>query len=311
MLSCGEQPIGGVVQIAIDSSQALSTNLDCLTVPRFPLCLPASLLAVTLVLAAPRTSEAQSLWSTPYKPNQMAIEVLQPSLDAVPEEDISVLTGAASLWGSFLLTDRTTLTAGLPMARYASDTDGDTPVSITESQIGNPYVGVGVSSTRVPLLVEWGVRLPLASDSSAATWAGTGADLVHREAFAPDLFSTQLILNSRWELTRVAGVRFRGGPLLTVPTADNDGTAELFLRYGAQAWYEGDRYILGAGFTGRALVTERGTAFSDRTTHQVSGTVILNLPLVQPGLLLRTPLNGPGSDDVSLVVGLTLSITPE
>jgi len=77
-----------------------------------------------------------------------------------------------------------------------------------------------------------------------------------------------------------------------------------------QGWYEGDTYILGAGLIGRALVTERGGAFADRTTHQATGTLILNLPVVQPGVLLRVPLNGPGSDDASLVVGLTLSVTP-
>lgn len=270
---------------------------------------PALFLAVLVALAVPPASQAQSLWSTPYEPNQLALEVLQPSLDTPPGEDLSVLTGAATLWGSYLLTDRTTLVAGLPTARYASEIAGDAPTSIEETQIGNPYVGVGVSSTRVPLLVELGVRLPLAPDRTAAARAGTGADLAHRETFAPDLLSAQAILNARWDLTRIAGFRFRSGPLLTVPTQTDRGTTELFVRYGLQGWYEGDRYILGAGVTGRALVTERGGAFADRTTHQASGTLILNLSTVQPGVLLRVPLNGPGSDAVNLVVGLTLSVT--
>ena len=280
-----------------------------LTVPRFCSLFSTCFLAVLVALAVPPTSWAQSLWSTPYEPNQLVLEVLQPSLDTPPGEDLSVLTGAATLWGSYLLTDRTTLVAGLPTARYASEGTGDAPASVEEAQIGNPYVGVGVSSTRVPLLVELGVRLPLASERTAAVRAGTGANLAHREAFAPDLLAAQAILNARWDWTRSAGLRLRGGPLLTVPTQSDRSTTELFVRYGVQGWYEGDRYTLGAGLIGRALVTERGGAFADRTTHQAGGTLILNLSVVQPGVLLRLPINGPGSDEIGLVVGLTLSVT--
>jgi len=269
----------------------------------------AAFLAVLCALVPAQASSAQSLWSKPYAPNQIALEVLQPSLDAAPGEDLSVLTGAATLWGSHLLTDRTTLVVGLPTARYASEGDSSAPRSVTEHQIGNPYVGLGVSSTRVPLLVELGLRLPLAPDRPAAARAGMSADLAHREAFAPDLFSTQALLNTRWELTRMAGFRFRGGPLLTVPTQEARGTTELFVRYGVQGWYEGDTYILGAGLIGRALVTERGGAFADRTTHQATGTLILNLPVVQPGVLLRVPINEPDGAGVDVVVGLTLSVT--
>lgn len=269
-----------------------------------------SLLATALLsLALVPGSQAQSLWSTPYVPNQIALEVLQPTLSSGPDEDISVLTSANTLWGSHLVNDRTTVVVGVPVAYYQSTVEGDPPTDLTDTQFGNPYVGVGVSSTRVPLLIELGVRLPLAAEATAATRAGRAVDLVHREAFAPHTLSAQITLNTRWEWSRTTSLRFRGGPLLTLPTQDASGTTEVYTRYGVQGWYEGDRLIMGLGLTGRALISERGGAFADRTTHQASGVFIVNLPRVQPGLLIRAPINGPGSDDVDIVAGITLSVT--
>lgn len=217
------------------------------------------------------------------------------------------MTGAGVLGGSYLVSDRTTLVAEVPVAQYRAEIGDDDPASIEETALGNPYLGLGVSSTRVPLLAELGIRLPLAPDSNAATFAGVASDLDRSEAFAPQLFAAQVLLNTRWELSRETSVRLRGGPLLTTPTQDADGTTELFVRYSLQGWHEGDRYVLGIGLTGRAHVTESDLRLADRTVHQLGATLIFNFSRIQPGLLLRTPLNGPGSDAVGLVLGFTLS----
>jgi len=283
----------------------LTESFSAVIFPRTSSCLAVFVLLLGLW---PRSGTAQSLWTKPYEPNQVALELLQPSLDTPANETVSFLTGAGILSGSYLLNDRTTFVAEVPFAHYQSEVGEDDPTSISESMLGNPYVGLGVSSTRVPFLVELGVRLPIASDSSAATYAGTATDLDQSEAFVAHLLSAQLLLNARWELSRIASVRFRGGPLVTVPTQDDGSTTELFVRYSVQGWYEGERYVLGPGLTGRGLITEIGSNFSDRTTHQVGGTLIFNFPRVQPGVLVRTPLNGPGSDAVDLIVGITLSV---
>lgn len=279
-----------------------------MTVFRPPRCV-AALVALLLACALPRSGTAQSLWTKPYEPNQLTLEFLQPALDTAPDEELSLLTGAAIFGGSYLINDRTTFVAEVPIAHYRAEVDGDDPTSITETALGNPYLGMGISSTRMPLLFELGGRLPAASsDHSAAMRAGTTADLDRSEMFAPDLFSAHLLANARWELSwRTTSVRLRGGPLLTVPTQDN-GSTELYARYGIQGWREGERYVLGLGLTGRALLTGDGS-FADRTTHQVGGTLIFNFPRVQPGILARVPLNGPESDAVNLVVGVTLSVS--
>ena len=265
-----------------------------------------ALFALLFALATAQVGAAQSLWTKPYEPNQIGLELLQPALDTEPNEELSFLTGAGAVWGSYLLNDRTTLTAAVPFAHYRAEIGNDNPVSQSTSVLGNPYVGLGFSSTRVPFLVELGTRLPVVSERNAATFAGRATDLDHSEIFSPHLFSTQLLLNPRWELSRTASVRLRGGPLVTIPTQDNSDTTELFARYSAQSWVEGDRYIVGLGVTGRTLVTEGG-GFDNRTTHQAGGTLIFNFPSVQPGVLLRVPINGPESDAVGLIVGVTLT----
>ena len=213
------------------------------TVTRRRPFLHSLLLAVLLSLALVPASRAQSLWSTPYIPNQLTLEVLQPALEPAPGETISMLTSASTLGGSYLLTDRTTMVVGLPVAHYQSELEGDPSTELMETQIGNPYVGLGVGSTRAPLLVELGLRLPLAPDATAATRAGQATDLVHGEAFAPHTLSAQLMLNTRWERSRVLSVRLRGGPLVTIPTQGASGTTELYARYGLQGWYTGDLFI--------------------------------------------------------------------
>lgn len=264
------------------------------------------LLALLLALISLRPGAAQSLWTRPYQPNQISLELLQPALDTAPDEELSFLTGAGTLAASYLATDRTSLVVQVPFAHYASDVGAEDPASVSETTLGNPYLGLGLSSTRVPLFVELGARLPVASDSTAATFVGGATDLDRSEAFAPHLFSTHLIVNTRWELSRAVSVRFRGGPLLTTPTPDGTGSTELYARYSAQGWFEGDRYVFGFGLTGRAPFTEGGD-FTDVSAHQVGATLIFNVPYLHPGLLVRTPLNGPASDDVGVILGLTLS----
>jgi len=315
LCGCGEQPLHGVVQTAAryyrlhPPSILFGLLFPAVTVISLRTTRRAAVLGALLLVALMPATRAQSLWSTPYVPNQITLEVLQPTLQSAPTEDISVLTSASTLWGGYLLTNRTTVVIGMPVAHYQSTLEGEPSMDVTKTQIGNPYVGVGVSSTRVPLLVELGVRLPLAPDASAATRAGQATDLVHREAFAPNLFSAQIIANARWNWTRRFGLRLRGGPLLTAPTQGAPGTTEVYARYGVQAWQEGDRIVAGVGLMGRALLSERGGSFGDRTTHQATGMLILNLPRVQPGVLIRLPINDPSDTDIDVVAGLTLSVT--
>lgn len=260
------------------------------------------ILCMLILLGIGAQASAQSIWTRPYTPNRVAVELLHPSLDA--GDNLTSFTGAAFLSGTALLSERMAVTAEVPVARHATEAEA---ISTTESVLGNPYVGLDVIGVRTPLLLELGARLPVVSDTSAATSLGMLTDFDRSDAFAPHRLTTQALLNYRWELTRTLNLRLRGGPMLTVDT-EGDVPTELLARYSVQAWSEGDRFIWGLGATGRALVTEGGS-FDDRTTHYAGGTFMLNFERVHPGVIVQLPLNSAVADQVDWVMGLTLSVS--
>lgn len=284
--------------------------------------------AVLLLFGAP-CARAQPLWVRPYEPYQFSVEMLKPSIDTPPGEELSFFSSAWFVSGTALTSERMAITVEVPVAHYQSSVNDSetnapppeasearlfsssppTPRSGTRSKtvLGNPYIGMSLTSAETPILLEVGLRLPLASDSSAATRLGTLTDVDRREAFAPNTFSTQAFLNYRLGLTQRLSLRLRGGSLFALNTSSSD--AELLAQYSLQGWYEGNRLILGTGVTGRGLLTEEGS-IAERTVHHFSATLIANLPHFQPGVLVRTPLDSAISDTVDLVVGLTLSVSP-
>lgn len=246
----------------------------------------------------------QPIWTRPYAPNRISVEMLRPALDTPAADELEPFTGAAFVAGTFLASERMGLTVEVPVARYAKETGS---VSTAESVMGNPYIGLDITANRTPVLLELGARIPVLSDTSAAATLGTLSDADRSDAFAADLFTAQALLNYRIEFWRHYSLRLRGGPQLAVGTSD-DAATNLVGRYGLQIWREGERFIWGLGATGRALVTESGS-FDDRTVHHAGGTFLLNFERAQPGLFVQVPLNSDVSDQVNWVMGVTLSVS--
>ena len=98
------------------------------------------LLIVACLAALRPPASGQTVFSRPYQPNQIALEAFVPEL---PNDDASGRSGATFLTVTRSLSENIELTAELPVARYAAD-DSST------AAVGNPYVGVGLSSTSAP-----------------------------------------------------------------------------------------------------------------------------------------------------------------
>lgn len=246
------------------------------------------------------TAHAQTLWSRPYSPNQFAVEVLVPDTPA----EASWASGATFVTGTASLSDNIELATELPVARFGAS--GDSLSSTTA--LGNPYVGLGFSSTTFPVLLEIGARLPVASSSRAGR-IGSAADMGRLAAFREDEFSLSLLANGRIAVGRKTSVRFRAGgtyasfPASTSPSDSN--TTAWRLQYDAQLWHEGKRTITGLTFTGRATVSA-----PRRTQHHVALSLMGNWPRIQPGLVVGTSVNDLLQDGAfSPFAGLTLSIS--
>ncbi len=256
----------------------------------------ATLLLLSLLAPA---VQAQTIWSRPYAPNQVAIETLVPDTPA----DAGPGSGATFVTGTVSLSDNVEFAGELPIARAG----GENGVS-SSTALGNPYLGLGLSSTTLPVLVEVGTRLPVASSQRAGR-VGQGADMGRTAAFRRDEFSLSVLANGRFALGRYTSVRLRTGgsfasfPASTSPSDSNETAWRL--QYDAQLWREGDRLITGLSFTGRAVVSS-----PRRTRHHVALSLMANWTRVQPGLVVGTSVNDLVQDGAfSPFAGLTLSVS--
>lgn len=248
------------------------------------------------LLAAP--APAQTIWSRPYQPNQIALEAVVPDL---PDDDASVASGAAFLTATRSLNDNVELAAELPVARYATDATSSTAV-------GNPYVGFGLSSSSLPILIELGIRIP-ATPANAAPQAGRRADLGRTAAFRDESVAPSVLFNGRLPLGRRASLRLRSG--LTYASADRpdeEGTENRWrLPYSAQLWWDGERFMSGLSVEGRPLLSG---SEPDRSTHRAVVSVMLDGDRAQPGLFAGTGLDPLIQDGRFVAVaGLTMSVS--
>jgi len=242
--------------------------------------------------------QAQTLWSRPYEPNQLTVEAIVP--DAAAEGDFP--SGGTFVTGTASLSDNVELTAELPFARYRPSGNG----AGTSTALGNPFVGLGLSSTTVPFLFEVGVRIPAAPSNEAAQIGGA-ADVGRTPAFGPDEFSLSGLLNGRLEISRYSTARFRTGvEFSSRPSRSGpDRVQNWRLRYDVQLWREGDRFLTGFTFAGRARLSRSGDS-----RHHAGLSVMPNWNLVQPGLLAGTSLNDLFRDGKWVpFVGVTLSVS--
>lgn len=257
-----------------------------------------SFAALFLFWSAP--VQAQTIWSRPYQPNQIALEALVPER---PTANTSVGSGATFLTLTRSLTDNVELAAELPLARDAGNGGAS-------SAVGNPYVGLGLSSGSLPILLELGGRLPVVPTNSAQS-VGQRADVGRTAAFRNEDVSVSGLFNGRISLGRRTSLRLRTGLTYASAQVDTAGTRDgrWRLPYSAQLWREGDRFLTGLSIVGRPWLTDT-SANKGRSTNRAVFSVMLDRDRIQPGLLVGSGLN-PLFEEGQLVWigGFTLSIS--
>jgi hypothetical protein len=255
---------------------------------------------LTLLLGlCPLLADAQTLWSRPYEPNQVTVEALVP--DAA--DGAGLPTGATFVTATASITENIELSTELPIAHYRPASGGGG----SATALGNPFVGLGFSSTRVPLLFQLGARIPNAP-SNAATPIGSGTDVGRSPAFVPDEFSLTGLLNGRREIGQQSTARARVGlgyASRPSPLPAGDRRRDWRMHYDLQFWQERGWLLTGLTLTGRALLTSPGT-----TQHHATLSVMGDWTRVQPGLLVGTSLNDLVQDGTFVPFGgLTLSVS--
>ncbi len=247
------------------------------------------------------TVMAQTQFTRPYLPSTVSVEVVRPAFE---DETLSGDTGALFVTGSYTLNENVELVGELPVARAGGE--GLQPTTT----LGNPLFGFAFSSTRLPILVELGGRLPVAENNLAAR-LGQTADYGRGSAFLQDERQLYVLGNTRYQFSETVSIRVRGGLVYSV--FENEvGSAQrtekdLRLRYSAQAWREGDWLVLGFTFNGRGTTTAPG-GYGSKSTHHVAATAILDIGKIAPGITVGIPLDGSARDMAPFLLGLSVDV---
>ncbi len=270
----------------------------------------AALLGVALatVLAAAPQLQAQSLWLPRDSDHAVMLEMLRPNVERVDGE---IFSAAYFLSGRVCVSDRIAVVGELPYARFAGTVSYNSGYpfygfyfgDISESSIGNPYLGIETRATSTPLFFELGVRTPLASDTEwIALFHGQRTDRLRWNAFDSDMASIQAAVNVREETDHHMAYRLRLSPVLTLPSAAEE---DLWAHYSLEIGYAGRWARVGAGMSGIALLTGSGN-LGARAANQFDVRGDFLGGAIRPGLALRIPM-GSAATSVPVVFGVTLA----
>lgn len=265
-------------------------------------------LPVLAVIFFTASASAQSIWMTAPAGNYLGIEILKP--DVKGPQDYSFISSAIYLYGRISVSERVQLVADVPLAHGGFDFNGPFfNESISETTIGNPFIGFSFTPEHEKVNTTIGIRLPVTPNSKPfAASFGSIADIHRAEAFAPDLLTGVLHFSYRHTSPRNVIFRLLGGPVFWFDTGDVLGDdLEILLDYSAQIGFGNQRLTLLLGFNGRFGVTTEGD-FGDRSFHHIAGTVTFHGNRLHPGIEIRIPVDNPVNDFYNVVFGLTMGV---
>lgn len=271
--------------------------------------------AMSLAAIVPASLPAQSIWLDHRHSSTINLEVLIPNFK---NDDGGTITSSNSGWVVFPsvrlpLSKKVIFVGELPFASGSYEVKS-TSFSINRNQsetaVGNPYIGLEFSTPQAPVFAEFGIRVPVAStDKDLSLTAGLLTDFDRLEAFLPKVLSITTMVNVHQVDQSGFALRLRGGPSLLINTDnESDDDTELFIGYSAQAGYESERFSVLGGLTGRAILTESGGNFAERSLHQLGFAANAGFGSLRPGIHLRLPLDEDLQDSLDFVLGFNLVI---
>lgn len=269
------------------------------------------LTAVFGLLLFPGFALAQSEWLV--EETGVALEVRHPVLEDLDDDLKSILNNGYFLSGRFQLPMGFAVVGELPIG-YASYTDvgltGDEDVS--ETTIGNVYLGVEIPVALGLATVELGTRLPTQSelgDDDFSTGVGFFSSLVDRyDAFLDDMIAPHAGVQFGLSATDLIGVSANLGATYLIFTGDNAEDNDFVLDGGVRAFVGPGATRAGAGLEGMAVLTG-DEDFSDRTFYQLGLWLDHDFGMVRPGVSFFLPLDEDYKDFVDYVVGLSLQLS--
>lgn len=259
-----------------------------------------------LLLLLNSTSVAQSIWVDAEESKSLiGAELMIPAIDDMVTTEFP--TSVVLLYSRIRLNDAVSIKVDLPISHFSVDGD------LSETDIGNPYLGIGLHNMTPGLSLDMGVRLPFAPknkltepESNLGLITGALIENHNLGIYMPDTYSLTANFNYRWESDTGLILKVGGAPDLIVPNGDFDN--EFLFNYYGQILYGGSDFNIGAGLTGLYLTTEEGISNGDRTIYNLGLLGSYNFDAVKLGTYLRVPLDDDINDILNFVLGLNIAL---
>jgi len=239
--------------------------------------------------------QAQMPWTSNLPSQGLALDFLRPKFGAGPT---ALTSGALFLSGRFAMGTNSAFKFELPYARAAQS-------GFSSSTIGDPYIGAEFGTARNTSF-EFGVRVPLTSESEVAQFMGFFSDVLRTEAFFPNVLSAVARVRFHRDYPTGLTLDLGGGPSAWIHTKGG-GDPVLVLHQHISGGYRGPKAWISFGFGGRLRLTGQGS-FAERTIYQIGASAGLTQGQVRPALHLILPLDSRARSFVDVVLGLGVAV---
>lgn len=260
--------------------------------------------ALMVVLIGASSTSAQSYWMKQDTRDNITFEFLKAKFDGDP--DFGVLTSNWFISGRFQAGSTVYFVWEAPVS-YLKRNENEFRNQVTQTQIGNPYIGIesrtGAPDKSSGLLGRLGVRPPVASDEKLyAAQVGAMTTYDRLEAFMPKVWSFCGGLGYFQNSNDGMNVRFNAELVVLKPTEDGEDT-ETISDYNAAAWWTRNKLSIGAGFAGRWILSDEGADFGEASIHQLGFMADHDFGDVSVGLRLRLPVDEDLRNFLDIVYG--------
>jgi hypothetical protein len=260
-----------------------------------------------MVAILPLAAGGQSIWLPPQHGSSVTLEGMKPNY--TKGDNVKFASSAWYLSGRYQATPSLAVAGELPISYFGVDQG-----SLSETAVGNPYIGIVLDGDNSPVVAEGGIRLPVTDeDKFNAIVNGWCADVDRWTAFYPDLVTVRGRGGMKFNnpLGNVSGRVLLGGSLL-IPTGDiSDEDPELIGELLAELWFQEQQFQFGLDIAGYTWITESDADFNERSEFQVGMGLAYTLGQIRPGLHLQIPLGDEGfigrGEIVDYVIGLNVT----
>jgi len=258
-----------------------------------------------------RSISAQPMWHDLPETGSATLEIIFPQFDDDGYMQVSAMTTFLTLriptQTNFLLLME------IPWTRVSLNREAfywSSPLSASESTLGNVFVGAEIRGKNSDLFTEIGLRLPTSSEEkSDALAAGMLSDIDRWGAFG-DYFSLLLAANYRRQTSTGMISHLRVGP--TWIKYDTEGCrtcrgSDIFFQYSYKLGMRSQQLGFMAGLSGVMSVTGQDMNFGERTLHQLGITTTYDTGQIRTSLTFKAPLDKDMREALNSTIGVGLS----